>query len=265
MSRTDAPESWVPELDSDNDGITDGNEFIFGSNPKVADTQDFTLMIPGLYEAPNRDLFLEISYDRPAGAQRRKAFYNAYLTDHLPASDAEWRPGIFTVADISNITPDLERVTMRSTFMVADADNLFARIGGGIPGFLPPPGLTPDNPLPDPGDLTLERGNVGKVIYYRLQGDETSNGGSVIGGPQYYDRSSLKRTVVHAGAVPDTDYPYVVKVTIMEGLTDYVGSSSNGVTSSSLPDGPDTPGPEAGSVSYTVEPVTANLVAMLAR
>jgi hypothetical protein len=139
---------------------------------------------------------------------------------------------------------------MRSNVQAKDSEQVFARIGGEILDLAP--GLTPYYPFDageDPGDLTLERGNVGKVIYYTVNGHPTW--GTVYGGaglpPRYYDRSTLRSAAVHAGIVPAGEQG-VVKITILPYLPGYIGSNRNDVNSQDQSD------PDAGSVSFTVEP-----------
>jgi hypothetical protein len=238
---------WRPDKDTDGDGISDGNEFLFGSNPKVANSVDFTVMKPGVVDDGNGGKFYEISYNRPAGSQRRNAYYSAYLTDHLPAKTNEWRPGIFEVVSITSTSPTTEHVVMRSNVQAKDSEEVFARIGGEILDLAP--GLTPYYPIEgNPGDLTGERGKVGKVIYYHTVGVDQQSGGTVYGGPRYADISDMGKAAVHAGVVRATEYG-VVKVTILPALSSYTGSTRNTITSQSLA-GPFT----NGEVSFTVEP-----------
>jgi len=241
-------DQWTPDQDFDHDGLSDGSEFMFGSDPTVPNSLAAQKLQAGSVDDGNGGKFFEITFERPGGDLLPDASYRVYLATNLTDSPVVWREGLFSVVSVAaGASPNTQRVTMRSTTAFI-AEHLFARIGGSILGYVPPAGSTPDDPLGNPGDLADERGHIGKVIYYRIQGDATSAGGSVYGGPFYADRSSLKRTVVHAGAVPDTDNQYIVKVTIFAGLPNYPAvDGAFGLRSSELTD------PEFGSVSFTVE------------
>jgi hypothetical protein len=241
-------ETWSQDQDTDHDGISDANEFLLGTNPTVPDSADPTVMTPDIYQDVNGDKYFEISYDRPAGIERRNAYYTAYLTDHLPSAASDWGPGLFNVVNITSLSATAERVTLRSTVTAKDSDQAYVRIGGEILDLAP--GLAPYNPIDtgNPGDLTQFRDSVGSVVYYRIHGQ--ADAGTVYGGPQCYDRSNLGSAVVPAGAVADGEYG-IVKVTILPGLSSYTAVPGFGGRDSQAE-----PNPDAGSVSYTVELVS---------
>jgi hypothetical protein len=68
---------------------------------------------------------------------------------------------------------------------------------------------------------------IGKTFYLRVHGEEH---GSVWGTDTYTGDSSLAAAAVHAGAV-DLGETAVVKVTVVEPLSQYFGSVRNGITS----------------------------------
>ena len=86
--------------------------------------------------------------------------------------------------------------------------------------------------LSDPGSLTFFNGSATSGTFlFRVFG---SSFGSIWGTDVYTDDSRLSTAALHAGAAPlfqDT----VVEVTLLPGLNSYVGSTRNGVTSSSWP------------------------------
>lgn len=86
-----------------------------------------------------------------------------------------------------------------------------------------PPGL-----LDDPGTVDGYRGQIGKVLLFRVTG---TNSGSVYGTDYYTDDSSLATAAVHAGALRNGETG-VVRVTILRGTRSYQGSTRYGVTSS---------------------------------
>jgi len=241
-------DNWYPERDFDNDGISDGSEFVFGLNPIAPNDPDVSQIEATMVVDTEERRFLEVSFNRPAGDDRRSARYTAYVADHLPTGANQWQEDVFQVVDIATLSPTTERVTMRSTIPM-NGEQFYVQLGGEILGL--PPGLAPNDPiLENPGDLTLERGKVGKVIYYQIRGNAVA--GSVYGGPRYADLSQLSSAVVHAGAVPNEEVG-VVRVSILDPLAAYVGSEGffGDVFSQDLP-GPFT----NGEVSFTVEPAT---------
>jgi hypothetical protein len=68
---------------------------------------------------------------------------------------------------------------------------------------------------------------VGKTFYFRVHGEER---GTVWGTDIYTGDSSLPAAAVHAGAV-EMGETFVVKVTIVDPLTQYHGSTRNGISS----------------------------------
>ncbi|HAV65111.1 MAG TPA: hypothetical protein DCY13_22415, partial [Verrucomicrobiales bacterium] len=252
---------WSPDKDTDNDGISDGNEFLFDSNPRVANSVNYTLLSPGIHQDGTGERFYEITYVRPAGSLRRNAHYTAYLTEHVPADLSKWRPGVFKIVGIVAIDANTERVTLRSTVKARDTEQVFVAIGGELLDL--PRGLTAYNPFDfgNPGDLYHEelhygasvfdlRPSIGRVFYIRIPG--RADAGTVYGGaPEYYDRSNLGSAVVHGGLVRDQEHG-VVKVTLMPGLPDSpavtAAPGSGGRDSQSLS------GPTVNSVAFTVEP-----------
>ncbi|MGK0186483.1 MAG: cytoskeletal protein CcmA (bactofilin family) [Verrucomicrobiales bacterium] len=89
------------------------------------------------------------------------------------------------------------------------------------------PGASSETPLPDPGNLTMERGNLNKVIYYEVTGTVS---GSVWGTDVYTDDSILRAAAVHSGAIGDGETD-VVRVIILPGEDSYLASTQNEVVS----------------------------------
>ena len=83
---------------------------------------------------------------------------------------------------------------------------------------------------------------VGQTYYFRVHGEET---GAVWGTDVYTGDSALAAAAQHAGAVAAGE-TRVVKVTVVEPLAQYAGSTRHGITSHSF-------GPYA--TAYQVEPV----------
>jgi LCCL domain len=69
---------------------------------------------------------------------------------------------------------------------------------------------------------------VGKTFYFRVQGQH----GNIWGTDTYTGDSNLAAAAVHAGAVKKGDSA-VVKVTIVNPLSQYPGSTRNGISSQS--------------------------------
>ena len=105
------------------------------------------------------------------------------------------------------------------------------------------PGASPQNPIADPGSLTTERGNDGKVLYIIVAG--TLLGGGVWGTDVYTDDSDLSTAVVHAGVLAENEVG-IVMVTILPGQASYEGTTRNGLTTGNF---------GTWSGSYRVEPV----------
>lgn len=83
--------------------------------------------------------------------------------------------------------------------------------------------------LPDPGDLSLYRGQDGAVLTFEVTGDVS---GAVWGDDVYTDDSRLAAAAVHAGILqPGETGP--VRVEILPGQDSYQGATRNGVTSGS--------------------------------
>ncbi len=70
---------------------------------------------------------------------------------------------------------------------------------------------------------------IGKTFYFRVHGEER---GSVWGTDTYTGDSALAAAAVHAGAVKLGETA-VVKVTVIEPLSQYRGSARNGISSHS--------------------------------
>jgi RNA polymerase sigma factor (sigma-70 family) len=83
------------------------------------------------------------------------------------------------------------------------------------------------NAKPDPGALTSYRGQNGKSFVFTVIGHTNA---TIWGDGVYTDDSALGTVAVHAGLVRPGQLG-VVKVTILEGKSDYGGSSKHGVTS----------------------------------
>lgn len=81
--------------------------------------------------------------------------------------------------------------------------------------------------LPDPGDLSLYRGQTGKVLTFEVTGDAA---GSVWGDGVYTDDSRLAAVAVHAGLLQPGETG-LVRVEILPGEDSYEGATRNGVDS----------------------------------
>jgi hypothetical protein len=93
-----------------------------------------------------------------------------------------------------------------------------------------------------PGNLVALCKEVGKTYYFRVHGEESGN---VWGTDTYTGDSAFPAAAVHAGAV-DLGETAVVKVTVVQPLTQYHGSFRNGISSQNY-------GPYR--TAYRVEPV----------
>ena len=78
-----------------------------------------------------------------------------------------------------------------------------------------------------PQNLVALGHHIGQTFYFRVRGQEV---GPVWGTDVYTGDSALAAAAVHAGAVPLGETG-VVKVTIVEPLQQYRGSTRNGITS----------------------------------
>lgn len=83
---------------------------------------------------------------------------------------------------------------------------------------------------PAPGTLSQFQDSIGKTLPFLVVG--TANGGTVWGSNPYTADSHLARAAVHAGAVRAGEAG-VVNVTILPGQQSYVGTTKNGVKTSS--------------------------------
>lgn len=81
----------------------------------------------------------------------------------------------------------------------------------------------------DPGTLLSYRGKVDQVFYFSVVGNKD---GFAYGTDTYTDDSTLGTAVVHAGLAKPGER-VVVKVTIVPGMTNYMSSTRNGITSHS--------------------------------
>ncbi len=82
-------------------------------------------------------------------------------------------------------------------------------------------------PLPDPGVLHFESYEIGRVIYYETVGTVVGN---VRGTDIYTSDSLLAATAVHAGVLSPGEKG-IVKVTVLPGQFEYIGSDRNGISS----------------------------------
>ncbi|MCA9668726.1 MAG: hypothetical protein KC503_24200 [Myxococcales bacterium] len=80
---------------------------------------------------------------------------------------------------------------------------------------------------PDPGYVRAKASDIGKSFLYLVVG---SHAGSLWGSGVYTTDSKLAKAAVHAGLV-NVGQRAVVRVRIVPGQGQYVGSSANGVTS----------------------------------
>jgi hypothetical protein len=78
-----------------------------------------------------------------------------------------------------------------------------------------------------PDNLVALGDQLGQTFYFRVHGEE---GGTVWGTDTYTGDSALRAAAVHAGAVALGETS-VVKVTIVEPLQQYQGTTRNGITS----------------------------------
>lgn len=85
--------------------------------------------------------------------------------------------------------------------------------------------------LPAPADMSVYRGQVGKVLHFEVVGSADAN---VYGTDIYSDDSPLTTAAVHAGVIKAGEKG-VVKVTIMPGQASFRGTTRNGVTSIGWP------------------------------
>jgi hypothetical protein len=80
-----------------------------------------------------------------------------------------------------------------------------------------------------PVNLVALGDQIGQTFYFRVQGEED---GRVWGTEVYTGDSTLAAAAVHAGAVEPGE-TRVVKITIVEPLSQYQGSTRHGITSDS--------------------------------
>jgi hypothetical protein len=78
-----------------------------------------------------------------------------------------------------------------------------------------------------PDNMVALGHQIGQTFYFRVRGQEV---GSVWGTEVYTGDSALAAAAVHAGAV-ELGETSVVKVTVVEPLQKYHGSTRNGITS----------------------------------
>jgi len=90
-----------------------------------------------------------------------------------------------------------------------------------------PDKLAEKNAAPDPGNLTGVQNPIGKTFYFRVTGSAT---GQIWGTDVYTADSNLATAAVHAGVL-SPGATNVVCVKLVAGLSDYTGSTRNGVTS----------------------------------
>ncbi len=81
--------------------------------------------------------------------------------------------------------------------------------------------------LPDPGDLSLYRGQDGTILTFEVTGDAS---GAVWGDGVYTDDSHLASAAVHAGMLQAGETG-PVRVEILPGQESYEGAARNGVAS----------------------------------
>jgi LCCL domain len=93
-----------------------------------------------------------------------------------------------------------------------------------------------------PANMVALCKQIGKTFFFRVRGEER---GALWGTGTYTGDSALAVAAVHAGAV-QVGETAVVKVTVVEPLSQYHGSTSNGITSQSY---------GAFRTAYRVDPV----------
>lgn len=82
---------------------------------------------------------------------------------------------------------------------------------------------------PDPGNLKAIEGQVGKTFLFKVTG---RGGGTMYGSNPYTTDSLLASAVVHCGLLKQGETG-IVKVKIMGNLPNFIGGTSNGLSSSS--------------------------------
>ena len=107
------------------------------------------------------------------------------------------------------------------------ADSYAVSNAGGTTPLLFLPG-SPQNPLPNPGNLSNFKDLLGGAYYFTVTG---INAGSLWGTDFYTSDSPLATAVVHAGVL-GLNQSGTVKVTIGAGKSSYASSTRNGITSS---------------------------------
>ena len=85
----------------------------------------------------------------------------------------------------------------------------------------------PVNVIPDPGNMSQYYNQTGKSFYVRVTGKAS---GSVYGTDVYTGDSQLATAAVHTGLLKEGETG-VVKVTMLPGISNYLASTRNGVTS----------------------------------
>lgn len=113
-----------------------------------------------------------------------------------------------------------------------DLQSYYARLGKlnealAIREILKMIGAKASNAISEAVNLTQYRGQHGKVLYFEVIG-RTS--GTVYGQGTYTDDSDLATAAVHSGILKPGEKGRV-KVTILAGQSQYVGTSANGITS----------------------------------
>jgi len=109
--------------------------------------------------------------------------------------------------------------------------------------YAPGGGAGEPSAMPDPGNLTSYRGQIGTTLTFTVTG---SNSGSVWGSGPYTDDSSLAAAAVHAGVLQAGETGDVV-VMIEPGQQSYGASTANGVTTYSY-------GSYGGGFSFPMSP-----------
>ncbi len=112
-----------------------------------------------------------------------------------------------------------------NSYAVYPGSYALSNVTGDIP-LIPLLG-SPENPIDNSGGLSNFRAYLGGAYYFKVKGAKI---GSIWGSNPYTDDSSLATAAVHAGLLQDAQTG-VLKATIQAGLSQYIGTTANGVNS----------------------------------
>jgi hypothetical protein len=165
------------------------------------------------------------------GATDGTIYGEGTYTDDSPLATAAVHAGMLNPGDTKDLTVEVlpGKQNYKAAFDFGIQSNSYGAWQGSYK-FIGTPMAESDAVFPDPGNLTLFRGKIGKILKFSVTGATDQ---SVWGDGIYTDDSDLDTAAVQAGLINDGDTA-TVAVKFLPGQGKYIGKTRNGVNSQSF-------------------------------